>query len=250
MVIWMYFFGGAVVVFFLRSWCVGSRAYDFVRFNGMRGVQIELIPSSILLALGVPVRVVYQSGALEVESAATSLVAGLSPLLVEVAALCATAGYALSRARSGQRSSEPAGSRDEPTRLLAASDPEGFVAATLLILLLTIVFSKVLSPQYLLWILPIVPLLVVGHLHGRLFQVGFLVACFLSTLIYPVLYLREFERVDPAGGYLIPGTLGVAILVLRNGILIVLALLLVRPVVRLGRTQSPGAEVSTIATTA
>jgi hypothetical protein len=223
---------GATALFFLPFVAaVGTLAVNFIRFNGVRGVQLESIPSSILLALhpiGVPIRVVDAYGAFDLESPASPAIAALSPLLVAVAVLAGTGAYVLALRRSAPRSSTSAASAPAGSELAAASDPQRFVTATLLILLLTIVLSKVLSPQYLLWILPIAPLLAIGSRHGRLFASGFLIAGFLSVLIFPILYEREFVRTAPAGGYLDPGVLGVVILLVRNGILVGLAVLLLR----------------------
>ena len=225
------FLMGSIAIFFLPFVAaVGSLAVNFIRFNAVRGVQLESIPSSILLVLhpiGVPIQVVDAFGAFDVESPAAPVIAALSPLLVAVAVLAGTGVYALALRRSVSRLSTAAGSAPAD-ELAAASDPQRFVAATLLILLLTIVLSKVLSPQYLLWILPIAPLLAIGSERGRRFALWFLAAAFLSVLIFPILYDKEFVRAGPAGQLLEPGVLGVVVLLLRNGILVGLAVLALR----------------------
>ena len=246
----LFLLGVSLVLFVPFLAAVGPRAVDFVRFNGMRGVQIESTASSILLVLhmfGVPIEIVPQFGAVEIVSAAVPLISALSPILVALAALAATAAYVRSRRGAGDTAVDPTGPSPASPQLLAASDPEGFVAATLLILLITLVLSKVLSPQYLLWLVPLVPLLAFGPLRGRLFQIVFLAGCFVSTLIFPIFYLREFERLDASGVYLDPGGLGVALLLVRNGILVGLALLVAWPLVRRrgkGGPTSAGGETA------
>jgi len=214
---------------------VGGRAVDFVRFNALRGVQVESVLSSILLAgqpLGAPVRVAFQFGALEVRSTAAPVLSGLSPLLVLLAGIGATAGYAHAAWHAGTGLRDPVQSQPARTRLLASAEPQRFVAATLLVLLVTIVLSKVLSPQYLLWLLPIVPAFAVDSVVTRRFQLGFLAACFLSAVIYPILYDSQFQQPGPDGGFLAPGPLGALVLLLRNAILVVLVLLLLKPVMK------------------
>jgi hypothetical protein len=230
------FMAAATAVWFVPfALVVGGRAVDFVRFNALRGVQVESVLSSILLAgqpLGAPVRVAFQFGALEVRSTAAPVLSGLSPLLVLLAGIGATAGYAHAAWHAGTGLRDPVQSQPARTRLLASAEPQRFVAATLLVLLVTIVLSKVLSPQYLLWLLPIVPAFAVDSVVTRRFQLGFLAACFLSAVIYPILYDSQFQQPGPDGGFLAPGPLGALVLLLRNAILVVLVLLLLKPVMK------------------
>lgn len=61
-----------------------------------------------------------------------------------------------------------------------------FVATCLGALLLLLSTAKVFSPQYLLWIIPIVSLVDLKTVHQRIL---FLFICILTSLIYPVLYV-------------------------------------------------------------
>jgi hypothetical protein len=60
------------------------------------------------------------------------------------------------------------------------------VAACLGMLLLLLSTAKVFSPQYLLWVIPVVSLVELKALKQR---VIFLFICILTSLIYPVFYL-------------------------------------------------------------
>ena len=113
------------------------------------------------------------------------------------------------------------------------SDPRLFLTATVATLLLTLVTSKLLSPQYLIWLLPLVPLLDIGPARTRGFQFWFLVTCAFTTAIFPYLLGRTLARQDPASdGYLDPTPLGVGLLLVRNALLIWLAWLAVRPLLQ------------------
>ena len=107
-------------------------------------------------------------------------------------------------------------------------------------LLLTLVLSKVFSPQYLFWLLPLVPLLDPRAPSTRPFQVAFLAMCAVTTAIFPFLYSRTLARPDPAGGFLDPTPLGVLLVVVRNGLLVVLTIAAVWPLVRRQSTDSVG----------
>ena len=90
--------------------------------------------------------------------------------------------------------------------LVATVAPDLLVLAAVAMLLAVTVMAKVLSPQYFLWLLPLVPLLG-GGCCARAWQVGFVVLLALSTVVFPGPY---------TGG---PLTLA---LLLRNGVLLVL----------------------------
>ena len=84
-------------------------------------------------------------------------------------------------------------------------------------LLLTLVTSKLLSPQYLIWLLPLVPLMDIGPARTRAFQLWFLATCAVTTAIFPYLLGRTLARQDPGSdGYLDPTLLGVGLLLVRN----------------------------------
>jgi hypothetical protein len=176
---------------------VGDRYLDTFRYHGLRGVQIESLYAGVLLLLrpfGVQLKVDESFGSTNLASSATELIKQLSPCLFAL-----VAGYVLLRRRF------------EPNAL-------GATLLTSVLLLVFMLTNRVFSPQYLIWIAaPIIVLAAHRPEQWRLW-VLFLVAVFLSQLIYPRGYplLKAFHP------------LAVALLNLRNLLLIVFALGLTR----------------------
>ena len=102
---------------------------------------------------------------------------------------------------------------------LAQAYPLELAACTLLCLLIAVVFNKVFSPQYLLWLLPLVALVPYRRLARRLFLYAFLLACALTTVLFPYLYYSDLVGLDfapPHRWVRGPSTLGVVLLCGRN----------------------------------
>jgi hypothetical protein len=195
----------------------GAGALGFLGYHGARGLQVESPLASLAMAagalLGRPLAVHRHFGAAELDAPGAAWLAALSPLLVAVAVAAAT--LAVVRPLAGTSVPPPA--------RLAERQGERFVHGVALVLLATMLASKVLSPQYLLWLLPLVPLLPLRVAFG------FVALAALTTLIVPWLYADQVLRLHP--GVLPPvgdgpTLLGGLLLLLRNGGLLVLALLL------------------------
>ena len=150
----------------------GPAGLSFLDYQQARGLQIESLPGGIVLLAhlvsGIGVSVHFAFGAYEVGSSLDApLLALQEPVMVAVLGgvlvLCAL------RFR-------------EEHAALGAVRPQsiiGYVTAMLLALMVT---DKVLSPQYLLWLLPFGPLL-------RPPQAFLMVAaCALTTVVYPLDY--------------------------------------------------------------
>lgn len=149
----------------------------FLRYQLDRGLQIESLPAGIvevghLLGLEASVRGAF--GALEVVSPLTQpvlvLFGVLGPIVIGL-----TVALALLCLHQQERQ-----------RRLTPATLAALIAA---VLLAVIVSNKVLSPQYLIWILPFVPLLTGWP------RVMILVAVTLTVVIFPFLYgaLRDLR---------------------------------------------------------
>ncbi|WP_226962622.1 MULTISPECIES: glycosyltransferase 87 family protein [unclassified Streptomyces] len=173
------------------------QALGFLRHQGGRGVQVESVGGTLLSVAhlaGWPGRVVYRYGAFEFTGPYTAVVAGASLVLTGAALVW----LLLWRIRSLHWS---------------AATPAD---AALMAVLLVTVTSRVLSPQYLVWLLGLAALCLTSRATTqRAVAVLLLPAAALTALVYPVLYLQVLT-VTP---------LGCALLVARNGLLVWAALL-------------------------
>jgi hypothetical protein len=171
----------------------GDRAalVENVQLFRQRPVQIESLPGTLLLAFGSPV--VFGSGS---DNIATPLALTLAQLF-DLALIAIVIVLALLAARWTRRHPE----LTDEQRALALGR---FALATILGVLVT---SKVLSPQYLVWLLPL------GALQrGRRLLLWLCAALAATQLYFPFLHDLLIARVAPV----------VAIVLLRNALLVVL----------------------------
>ena len=169
------------------STLVGSLAYHVDR-----GLQMESFAASVLMNLGRVSDVVFAYGAFEVRGSGVGLAATLS-LPVTGALLLLTALLAYREYRKG--------------RLGPAAFPR-YAAALILAFMLG---SKVLSPQFVIWLLPLVP-----SSTGGATQVGvsaiFLCACLMTTQVYPTHYAELVNLMAPGPTLLLARNLLLALL--------------------------------------
>jgi uncharacterized membrane protein len=181
-----------------------SGFWDSFTYHAERGIQIESTWGSILLlgqTLGAsPVELSFDHGSLNVVSPASDAFAALSVVLMAALLLLVYALYAQKRL-----SSASAGDQE---------DAGGIINYSLLAVLAFMITSKVFSPQYIVWLYPLVPL-VVGQWRNACW-VLFVVIGALTRYIFPAHY-AELTR----------GQEGVInLLVWRNALLGLLAFLL------------------------
>jgi Glycosyltransferase family 87 len=191
-------FLGVLALFFVPALLLGGSGFLMsFAYQANRGLQIESLAASILMELGWVNEVVFRYGALEVRGRGVELASSLS-LPVTGALLLATAYFMYREHRRG--------------RLGVRAFPR-HAAALILALMLG---SKVLSPQYVIWLVPLVPLSA-----GGVAQIGisalFLAACWMTTQVFPVHYGDLVTFRDP----------GPDLLLVRNLLLVFLWGLLV-----------------------
>ena len=162
-------FFGVLALFFVPALILGGG--DFAgsfAYHADRGLQIESFAASVLMQLGRVSSVVFAYGAFEAQGPDVGLASSLSfPIMCTL--LLVTALFMYGAYRRG------------------AAGPRAFPRYAAALILAFMLGSKVLSPQYVIWLLPLVPLSV-GGVPGLGVSAVFLAACFLTTQVYPIHY--------------------------------------------------------------
>jgi hypothetical protein len=194
-------FFGVLALFFVPALLLGGgRFLESFAYHADRGLQVESLAASILIKLGWVEGISFRYGAFEVHGRGVELASSLSLPLTAVLLLVTTL-LMYREHRAG--------------RLGYGQFPR-YAAALILAFM---VCSKVLSPQYLIWLLPLVPL-GAGGLTGLGVSVLFLAACWTTTQVFPLHYGDLLELRPPAPN----------LLLLRNLLLVLLwVVLLVLP---------------------
>jgi hypothetical protein len=194
----------------------GGRFLASFAYHMERGIQIESVASSVLILTGGVERVTLGFGAFQVEGFAADLAKILSTPITAVL-LAITLLVAWTRRKAVD---------DGALDVLGGAYYARYASALVLAFMLG---SKVLSPQYVIWLLPLVPLSARGR-SGVLLCFLFTLTAAMTSLVYPVYYDQLLALAFP----------GPHLLFLRNGLLIVLwVLLLVLPLEESGRKRNP-----------
>jgi hypothetical protein len=174
--------GAAAVIAFLAvhapfAPAAGVHVFDYLRYHGARGIQLESTYSSFLLlahhAGWIHARVGLAYGSAEISAGAATraaVVASYPVMFALIGAAYVWAARASARTRSGTR---------EASRVLLTS-----AIAVVTALLLS---AKVLSPQYLVWLAPIV--FTVGSRDARAIAITYVAACLLTQILFPRQYV-------------------------------------------------------------
>ncbi len=172
---------------FLATWPVltylyggGERGFVFLTYHSARGLQLDAPMAWPVLLLDPAARVDHGYGSYNVTGALAARVAALARWLILLSVPLAV-GLA---ARGFWRASR--------TGVAPATLVPHVVASALLVWLAFVAANKVGSPQYLLWVLPLVPLLPLRAWGERGWAALVLLAGVLTTLVYPCFYPLVF----------------------------------------------------------
>jgi len=198
----------------------GVKVFDFLRYHGERGVQVESLWGSLQILLSwlgvVSVEVVHGHGSYNIDS---PIAGALSLASTTLLALLVAVFLVIARRRGSAWSHDVA--------LLAAFYTLG--AAVLL--------AKVLSPQYFVWAVPGLLVLIPGVMSSRraALTAGALVVLMVMTAwIFPFNYYSQLPGSPPNPHGLVPDVtvVGGTVLIVRNA-------LYVGVIVALGRALWP-----------
>jgi hypothetical protein len=162
-------FLAALALFVVPALLLGGAGFlATLAYHADRGLQLESLAASVLMKLGWVSDVVFGYGALEVRGRGVDLAGSLS-LPVTGVLLLVTAFFAYREHRKGR------------------FGPEAFPRYAAALILAFMLGSKVLSPQYVIWLLPLVPLAARG-VAGIGVSALFLAVCWTTTRIFPIHY--------------------------------------------------------------
>jgi len=151
----------------------GERGFHYLKWHSQRGLQLEAPAAFPVLILDPASELGQGYGSFNLRGELADRTAKLLRLLMPLAALIAmgvsSRGFLAIK------------------RGYAAVAPH-VVASSLLIWVAFITFNKVGSPQYLIWVAPLVPLLPLRRRPERLWAVLILLAMIATTLIFPCRY--------------------------------------------------------------
>jgi hypothetical protein len=210
------------IPFWLRD---GKQSLAFLGYHAARGLQTESLAADILLLL--------DRADTQVTSAygSTDLVSPGAPLFIYVAtaAVLLLEGVVVWRlyhevAASGR-------TRADDVRV-AHAYPETIARYCVLLLAVGMCASKVFSPQYLLWLLPLAPLVVLRATSADLlFQALIGLTYFMTMFLYPLLHYEVMPRIQLADGtvqWFPPTSLGLWVISMRNALMLGLTVFLWR----------------------
>ena len=194
-------FGVVVALFFVPAALLGGGGFiKSFAYHAERGLQVESVAASVLMKLGYAEGIVYEFGAFDVVGPGTGFWSSMSlPVTGALVVVTAAVMY-----------------REHLAGTFGPWSLPRYGAAFVLAFMLG---SKVLSPQYVVWLLPLIPLCA-----GGLWLLGasglFLAACWTTSKIFP----EHYDRLLALDGS------AVNLLLERNLLLVVLwVLMLVLP---------------------
>lgn len=221
---------------------VGSRSLVFFTYHKDRGIEHGSTYAATQWVLhhlaGLDAITKWQFGSWDVTSRLAPALTVVAPVLT--ACLILAANLILLRTGCHRAAVRPDWAQ-RPANLASAC-PE-FTAHVVLVLLIFLLTNKVFSPQFVLWLTPLVPLIALQGWPRRIFQGGFLALCLSTYLICPPWGMDEVlgEPLEPGSStYLGPTAFGLTLLVARSLVLVVLITGLTIHLVR--RMRQPALE--------
>lgn len=184
---------------------------SFLRYHAARGIHVESTYGGVLVVADklhiATTRIQYNFASWNVNGAAADVVKPLSTLVLLIALVAVYLAM--------YRQTRDDGAHTAAEDITSCTDWSTLILATLL------VTSKVLSPQYLIWLMPLVPLLTVST--RRAVWIAFGLAGMLTYYVFPRHYMALVVHASNDT---------VAALLARNLLLVVMTILLYRGLCR------------------
>lgn len=209
----------------------GLPTFDFFYYHLDRGLQLESFFSSLILVaawFGLPAHVTHSFGSFNLASNVSDWLARFSGVAVVIFIIFII--YFFWRLLRKYFLSHTQTKASSPATNLAQLQPKIFLNLLIATLIGSMIFAKVLSPQYLLWVLPFFALLDFNFKKNAWAAILFVLACSLTNLIYPYLspYFIHYQTLLASGVVVwgVPSVGAVAVLLIRNFLLIATAVML------------------------
>jgi hypothetical protein len=199
----------------------GPGSLAFLSYHRDRGIEYGSTYAALLDVLAALTELKTSTraghGSWDVESSLSPLLAFLAPLLVGVLLVAVALLFLATVSRAAI--ARP-GLSDSGTTL-AHAFPAEFTGCVILVLLIFLFANKVFSPQFVLWLIPLVPLIPFAGWPRRLFQGGFLGLCLVTAALNPRWMGEVVGKPSPSDpqAFLGPSVFGIALLVSRTLIL-------------------------------
>ena len=154
---------GWILPFYILA---GNRVFMFFDFLKTRGIEVSTSYGSIIAwckQWGLPLEVYSSHSSMDVRNSFSLQLVEAAPWLVGGLWLIAVAVLIVTYMRIDQRNATSHTQKAHP----GSRCRPALTAFTLVFFLILIIFNKVLSPQYLLWLGPLVPLMPLKHRRAR-----------------------------------------------------------------------------------
>ncbi len=161
---------------------------ESIQFHQLRGLQIESLPANLLLighhVMNFKIEVVKNFGAEHLKTPLAEPLLKIFPIIFVILYVGSVLNFIRLLKRDNTKLSASK-DLDDPMN----GDLNLLIGYSILAIALFIITNKVFSPQYLMWLAPLAPLL------SRKLQKTFLLVCLAHVVVYPFLYdaLVEFQ---------------------------------------------------------
>lgn len=215
----------------------GWKCLDFLTYQQDRGIHLESMYAAIMLMLrpfGHESGIIFDHESFGLDSSLAGAFGAVSSPIMFVGVLAATFLFVRPwlRRSNGETESGAESSRGpKPAarggETLAQRCPDAFIATAVLALMVTLCGSKLFSPQFLLWFVPLVPLVRLRGFAAWAVPIGFVAVCGISTAMFPFLFKSDIlAMTGPPTQFTGPTTLGAGLIISRNLLFLAIACVL------------------------